>query len=183
LTDLQEVGVTAKSLRPSIASSRYAHGIPVSQIKEDLNHRHISTTSRYIERLTFHDAVLIKARQFQVHLVNESTESSSKATGTGFLCGAEEVSKKKPCGNVLACFPCDARRVVITSKSLASEWIAWRDHILAHSSRLKFENYQRWAQYWEPRLEEYRFLISRTNPALLKQAGRIAEKIKMPHIS
>lgn len=65
-----------------------------------------------------------------------------------------------------------------------SEWLAWAEKIKNNMKRLKFNNPERWDNYWKFKLAEYESLLSLCTRAEVDRAKELAIKIEeyLPHL-
>jgi len=170
--------VTGENFRPTIAALDILLGGKLGELKHKLNHAHLSTTEGYgirVETQTLHDR---KLTDFQNYLISQRKKTLPD-TGTGYQCGREEVPTIS-CGGIEMCFKCEAKRVVLKDKKLIAEWIAFSDWITENKQRLKFNNQERWEQYWQLKLAEYEALLDECTRAEVKAAEPLARNVKIP---
>lgn len=175
LQPLVEGGATGENFRPTHTAIKRLAGDSDAEIKRDLDHKNLSTTARYADRVETSSVIMGKYQDFQRYLVDEASKLSR--TGSGYLCGQ---STESACGDLHMCFSCPAKRIVLSSPEVASEWIAWRAKIESNQSRLEVSNPERWSNYWAARLAEYQALIEQLDQRTFKQASILAEDVALP---
>ena len=169
--------VSGENFKPTIAAIEILSGTSLSQLKYKLNHKHISTTEGYgirVETQTLHDR---KLSNFQEYLLLQRSNEYPD-TGNGFQCGRAEVPEVT-CGGIEMCFDCPAKRVVLKDLKLIAEWLANSRWIEANEKRLKFNNKQRWEEYWQNCLAEYSALLAKCSQSDILAAESIAANIKV----
>lgn len=169
--------VTGENFKPTIAAVEVLSGSSLSQLKYKLNHKHLSTTEGYgirVETQTLHDR---KLSNFQEYLLSQRSKEFPD-TGNGYQCGREEVPEVT-CGGIEMCFDCPAKRVVLKDPKLIAEWLAYSRWIEANEQRLKFNNKQRWEDYWQLKLAEYSALLAKCSRAEVLAAESVVANIKI----
>lgn len=173
--------VTGENFRPTHA---YMLKLSVGsdyKVKRALNHSHLLTTQGYISGVETQVEVNRKMQSFQRYLIDESKVEAGKRTGSGYFCGnVDDDSEDFDCVSNTKCSGCDGKRIVFGNPQIAAEWIAWKKKIEESEADLKVRNPARWAEFWEPKLVEYRALISLTKESVLRLAKEISMEVVLP---
>lgn len=177
LRPLSERGASGENFRPTHVVISRLSGVSDARLKQDLDHKSLTTTSKYTDRVETQSVIMGKYQGFQRFLVDES--SKLPRTGSGYLC-SEQVDLIR--GNLDKCFECDAKRVVLHSPQLAAEWIGWSRKIENSRARLEMANPERWAKYWSVRLAEYQALIDQLDQRTFSKAMTLAKHLVLPHL-
>lgn len=151
------------------------------KVKRALNHSHLSTTQGYISGVEMQVEVNRKMQSFQRYLIDESKVGVNARTGSGYVCGnVDDDGENLDCVSNSKCSGCDGKRIVFGNPQIAAEWIAWEKKIKESEADLKVRNPARWAEFWEPKLVEYRALISLTKESVLRVAKDISGEVVLP---
>lgn len=112
LAPLVGVGkVTGEDFRPTHAYLKKLSGVSVYKIKEDLNHKNISTTEGYIQGVETQAVQKRRHRDFQRFILDEAVAWDMKRTGSGYVCEAQS-DKESSCVDFNGCSGCGAKRIV-----------------------------------------------------------------------
>jgi hypothetical protein len=173
--------VTGHNFRPTISALDMLTGSNLGKLKAKLNHRHISTTKSYGDRVQTQSISDRKFEDFQSYLLSER-KTSLPDTGNGYQCGQREKEASFKCGGLDICFKCDAKRVVLKDQKLISEWMAHAKYIKVNAERFKFSNPERWDKHWRIKLAEYEALLAECTKVELMDAEPLCDKIQLPHM-
>ena len=170
--------VTGENFRPTISALDILSGGTIGKLKHKLNHKNLSTTESYGLRVATQSIHDQKLKSFQDYLIS-SRNADLVDTGTGYQCGRVEDSTIS-CAGIEMCFSCEAKRVVLKDPKLIAEWKAYADWIKENEQRLRFNNEERWGNYWLLKLTEYEALLAECTKAEVKAADTLARNIKIP---
>lgn len=174
--------ITGKVFRTTIVAMDVIEGKSLGKISKKLNHSKLSTTVSYAVRVDTQSSLESKLRTFQQFLLHSGDESMSR-TGTGYLCGIKD-EKDIICKGISLCFNCEAKRLVLKDTYSISEWLAWAAVINKNEERLKFNNPERWVNYWEIKLAEYEALLSLCTRSEIDAAMELSNdiEINLPYV-
>ncbi|ASJ72126.1 hypothetical protein [Granulosicoccus antarcticus] len=173
------VGRTSgENFRPTHALIKKLSGESIDKIRLGLNHKNISTTKVYVDRLETQAMLKNKHLLFQRYLIEEAVDT--RRTGSGYVC-SNPVSDG--CVQHTQCFECDAKRVVLKSPSIVAEWIALEEHIRLAEYSLSVSNPERWEYFWKPKLIEYQTLIDMVDERYKNEAILLTGEVLLPWLS
>jgi len=177
LGPLSDKRASGQNFRPTHVVIKRLSGASNGEIKRDLDHQFLATTSRYSDRIETQSVIMGKYQEFQQYLVDESRGLTR--TGSGYFCSEPTESV---CGDIDKCFGCPAKRIVLSSPEVAAEWIAWSKKIEENRASLEMNNPERWTRYWAVKLAEYQALIDQLDQRTFGKASRLAEVVTLPQL-
>ena len=169
---------TGENFRPTHVLIKSLNGESTGKINRDLNHKNLSTTGGYVDRVDTQAVLKNKRERFQVYIIEQAM--NERRTGSGYLC-SKPISDG--CVSHSECRTCDAKRIVLQTPEIVAEWITFEKHICDHETRLSVNNPERWRKYWLPRLEEYRVLIALTDEKIKHEAEELVDEVVLPWLS
>lgn len=176
---LKEIlGASGENFRPTNTLIMRLSGETLSEIQKILNHKNLSTTSLYSERVHTQSILKTKAKKFMQYLVSCSKgveDSNTSLKGETLFDDSGDV--------VDEWINCDAQRLWFNDVEVIAQWVAWEASISSVQQEIMHVNPERWIKYWVPRLVRYKSLLALVSVADLNEAKVLAEGIVLPPLN
>ncbi|RDI97570.1 hypothetical protein DVT68_14840 [Dyella solisilvae] len=169
-------GPTGVNFRCTHLLCQRLRGGSIFDIQSGANHRNVSTTVGYLERVEVAATARMVQFSFQAYLVSEARAARLRRLGNGFHCDPSQAPREN-CLRMDLCSGCKGRKIVFIASRIVAEWLAWKSHIELHEDYLRQHRPERWSKVWSIRLVEYRVLLAEVPKRVLREAEKFVGSV------
>lgn len=175
-------GSVGENFRPTCSLILRLTNESSSSIQYVLNHKSVSTTHQYTERVLTQSLLKTKAKNFQRYMVNTAKNNVVNKDNSRLKSLHYDLFDASESG-VDEWINCDAQRIWFQDLDIVAEWIAWEKAISESQEEIIFSNPERWNIYWAPRLAKYRNILALVSSVDKRKARELAKNIVLPPLS
>jgi hypothetical protein len=175
-------GSVGENFRPTCVLILRLTGESSSSIQHVLNHKSLSTTNQYTERVLTQSLLKSKAKNFQKYIVSAAENDLVKIDDSHLNPLHNDLFDASESG-VDEWINCEAQRIWFQDIGIVAEWVAWEKAISESQEEMLFINPERWNVYWAPRLAKYRNILALASSVDKGKARELAKNIVLPPLS